>query len=78
MKLLSVLSMLMYVEKNLTKTSIFTNMFRLKLKHNCFLEINNLLAKHQNNITEIDIDHILLIAQKYKIQIHRYYFKETF
>lgn len=62
--------MKIYREKELFKPSFFARIFGKQPKENALIEINNLLAINQANLKKLSLDKILLIAEKYNVDIN--------
>lgn len=59
-----------YREKELFIPSFFGRIFGKQPKENVLIEINNLLALNQANLKNLSLDKILVIAEKYNVDIN--------
>lgn len=60
-----------YKEISLHDQNLIQKFFNRLPKENAFIEINNLLALHENNIETITTDKILQIGEKYKVDFKK-------
>jgi tellurite resistance protein len=63
-----------FKERQLYHQTFFQKLFKIKLKENAIIEINNLLAV--KNILSINIEEIENIINNYKINFHKYFKNE--
>jgi hypothetical protein len=61
--------MTIFKEKELKDPTFFQKLFKKQPEENALIEINNLLAKNQDNLMKITLDNILEIGEKYKIDL---------
>ncbi|HYW94326.1 MAG TPA: hypothetical protein VE870_01920 [Bacteroidales bacterium] len=68
--------MQVYSPRPLSKPGLLQRLFHKQLKENAIIEINNLLAEHEGDISAINSDNIIEIAGRYHVDLKRK-FKEA-
>ena len=61
--------MTIYKEKELENPTFFQKLFKKQPEENALIEINNLLAKNQDNLMKVTLENIIEIGERYKLDL---------
>lgn len=68
--------MKIFKQKQLQEPSFFQRLFKITPSENAMIEVNNLLAMHEVDITKVSVNNIITLSDKYNTDLRRK-FKET-